>query len=75
MVAGEVEDADLYEGACEFDADDVEVCCVECQADGATVFLAVEVAGFFDGVRFDELCGDFGEGCWGEAEGCGDLRA
>ena len=64
--AGEVEDADS--GAYEFDADDVEIVLCRMPSDGATVFLAVEVAGFFDGVRFDELCGDFGDGCWGEAE-------
>ena len=72
---GEVEDADLHEGACEFDADDVEAGVVECEADGSAVFLAFQTAGFFDCARFDELCGDLGDGGGGESECFGDLRA
>lgn len=73
MAAADVEDADLHEAACEFNAYEVVRVVVEGQSDGASVFAAFKIACFFDNACVKQLCGDFGDCGGGKAQRFCDL--
>ena len=73
-VAFKIEQTDLHQTACEFQANHMVFSAVEIQPDGTTILIAFHVASFFDDVLCEQFCRDFGDCRRSQSDCLCDLR-